>query len=97
MHHCDFLVRSTGRFIHLILENVPNSQRPQSAGPMGRSRALLGFRVSELSFFRKVQTTFDQACATATDQNCCLRPPRIRCTIKLTQTSLPVLLTNESC
>jgi len=34
------------------LENVPNSQRPQSAGPMGRSRALLGFRVLVLSFFR---------------------------------------------
>ena len=32
-----------GSFIHL--EDVPNSQRPQSAGPRGRSRALLGFSV----------------------------------------------------
>ena len=45
--------RTKHREVHSsYLENVPNSQRPQSAGPMGRSRALLGCRVSELSFFR---------------------------------------------
>ena len=49
------LARTKHREVHSsYLENVPNSQRTQSAGPMWCNRALLGFRVSELSFFRKV-------------------------------------------
>ncbi len=91
------LLGKPSRCIHLNLI-VPDKQRTQSAGPIGCSRALLGFRVSELFFFfRKVLTYYDQACVTASDQNCSLRSPRLRCTIKLRQMSFPKLRTNESC
>ena len=100
MHHSDFLVRSTGRFIHLILKTYLIRKGRKAQVRWGVVALCLDLGYQNFLFSGPIfigLTTYDQACATATDQNCCLRPPRIRCTIKLTQTSLPVLLTNESC
>jgi hypothetical protein len=96
MHHSDFLVRSTGRFIHLILKTYLIRKGRKAQVPWGVVAPCLDLEYQNF-LFPEGSDYHDQACATATDQNCSLRPPRIRCTTKLTQTSLPVLLTNVSC
>ena len=97
MHHSGFLVRSTGRFIHLILKTYLIRKGRKAQVPWGVVAPCLDLGYQNFLFSATVLTTYDQPRATATDQNCSLRPPRIRCTIKSKQTNLPVLLTNESC
>ena len=85
MHHSDFLARSTGRFIHLILKTYLIRKGRKAQVPWGVVAPCLDLGYQNFLFSGPIfigLTTYDQASATATDQNCCLRPPRIRCTIK---------------
>ena len=83
MHHCDFFVQCTGRFIHLNLIAFLIRKARKAKVPSGVVAPCLDLGCQNVSFFRKVLTFYDQACATASDQNCSLRPPRLRCTVRL--------------